>query len=173
MQLEDYVRQVHDQLTAAAALADDRTREIAARLADTAAPALRLAIMNALAAAADEITAALLDSPGSPAVAVRVEGADVRIDVAAGAPEPAAPRPDEGDANARISLRLSEALKAEVEEAAAHDGVSVNTWLVRAASHALAGPWGGFDGRHAGAGRTASRNVRSRNAHHVTGWING
>lgn len=171
MHLDDYVRHVHDQLTAAAALADDRTREIAARLADTAAPALRLAIMSALGAAADEVTAALLDSPGAPAVSVRVDGSDVRIDVASGAPEPAAPRTDDGDASARISLRLSEALKADLEQAAARDGVSVNTWLVRAANQALAGPPVGF-GAAAFAARAAGAGGR-RNARHITGWING
>ena len=52
--------------------------------------------------------------------------------------EPSAPPPAAGgeDASARITLRLSEALKAAVEAAAAREGVSVNTWIVRALGRA-------------------------------------
>ena len=181
MHLDDYLRPVGDHLAAAAALADDRTREIAARLAEAAAPSLRLAILDALSAAADEITAALLDSPGSPAGAVRVDGGAVRIDVTPGSAEPAAPRTDDGDTSARISLRLSESLKSDIEAAAAREGVSVNTWLVRAAGAALAGPFAGFGaGFSANLGNNlgnlfAERAAAAgrRNTHHITGWING
>ncbi|PZS35432.1 MAG: hypothetical protein DLM58_03755 [Pseudonocardiales bacterium] len=166
MHLDDYVVQVHDQLTAAAALGDERTQQIAHTVAAAATSAVRLAIMSALAAAADEITAALLDSPGAPSVAVRLDGDAVRVDVVSGDPQPAAARVDEGDASARISLRLPESLKADVEAAAGHDGVSVNTWLMRAAGAALS------PGRSGpGWGDSASR--RGRGAHHITGWING
>ena len=37
----------------------------------------------------------------------------------------------------RINLRLPDQLKARVEQAAAGEGLSVNTWLVRAAAAAL------------------------------------
>ena len=167
MELHNYVTQVQEQLESAAALGDDRTKQTAAALATAAAPALRLAVLAAVSAAADEITAALLDSPGAPAVAVRLEGEDLRIEVRATAEQqPAAVTIDEGDASARISLRLSEALKADIEAAARRDSVSVNSWLVRAATSALnpswGGPWGGF-----------GKPGRPGNAHHVTGWING
>jgi HicB-like protein involved in pilus formation len=46
---------------------------------------------------------------------------------------------------ARITLRLPESLKAAVETAAENEGVSVNTWLVRALQRAVAG--GGGSGR--------------------------
>lgn len=50
--------------------------------------------------------------------------------------EPLPPVPDEGTP-ARISLRLSDRLKAGVDEAAAGEGMSVNTWLVRVIAAAL------------------------------------
>ncbi len=50
-------------------------------MATTAAPAVRLALLGAVSAAANGITAALLDSPGAPAVAVRIDGADLRVEV--------------------------------------------------------------------------------------------
>jgi hypothetical protein len=163
MQLETYVAQVQDQLVAAANLGDDRTREVAASLANAAGPAVRLAILGALAAAADEITAALLDVPGAPSVGVHLDTDDIRIAVTSGDLEPAAAkRVDDGDTSARISMRLSEALKAEVDSAATDAGISVNTWLVRAAGAALS-PASGNSGS----------NRRTNNAQHVTGWING
>src|ERR1700679_46040 len=106
MHLDEYVRQVHDQLGASAALADERTQHIAATLAAGADAAVRLAIMNALAAAGEEITTALLDSRGAPAVAVHLDGDDVRIGLShtePSEPEPAARPADDGEANARIS----------------------------------------------------------------------
>jgi len=77
------------------------------------------------------------DEPGLPA-------ADV---------PPVMPEGEEGAA-ARISFRLTEHLKGRIEEAAAQAGLSVNAWLVRAASAALESgdrgsrsdrraPWGG------------------------------
>jgi hypothetical protein len=168
MQLDTYVQQVQEQLAAAAALGDDRVRELAATLASAASPAVRLAVLAALAAAADEITAALLDSPGAPTVAVHLDTDDIRIAVTTSAAEPTQPpRPEDGDASARISLRLSEALKAEIDAAAVRAEVSVNTWLVRAATTSL----GSASSAPHGARRSGDHH--NVNAHHVTGWING
>src|SRR6266545_2338019 len=119
MQLDEYVRQVHDQLRASAALGDDRTAQIAGALAGSADSAVRLALLAAVSDAAAEITAALLDTHGGPAVTVVLDGDEIRVDVSPPAPSGASqPPPDDGDATAS-------------------DGVSVNTWLVRAAGAAL------------------------------------
>ena len=162
MELDEYVAQVQAQLAATAALADERTQHVADTLAAAAGPAIRLASMTALSRAADELTAALLDAPGAPAVTARLDGGEVRIEVAAARPEVSVPRTDEGEASARISLRLSDALKSDIDAAAAAAGISVNTWLVRAAAGALTGPPAAPWNPHAG-----------RGAHRVTGWING
>jgi HicB family len=184
MQLEHHLAQVHDQLAAAAALGDDRTREVAAALATATASAVRLALLQAITEAADEMTAALLDYPGSPAVSVHIEGDDIGLDVRASQPATEADdrRREDSDANARISLRLSEALKAEIDAAAEADGVSVNTWLVRAASAALRpGPFGAgaqfgsaFGPAFGGPGAESGRGRQRRDtSHRITGWING
>ena len=47
---------------------------------------------------------------------------------------------------ARISLRLPEPLKAAVEAAAAREGVSVNTWLVRSITRLVSSGGGGRRG---------------------------
>src|SRR5690606_22913363 len=94
-------------------------------------------------AAAEEITAEL--APGS--VDVRLRGREPQFVVTApAAPEPPLPPPppeppaldaDDG-VTARLSLRLPDSRKARIEEAASSIGVSVNAWLVRALSDALA-----------------------------------
>ena len=55
--------------------------------------------------------------------------------------EEEAPAQQGGDdgLNARITLRVPEALKVAVERAADAEGVSVNTWLVRALQRAVTG----------------------------------
>jgi uncharacterized protein (DUF1778 family) len=174
MQLSQHLAQVQEQLRSAAALGDDRTQQIATALAEAASPAVRLALLGAVADAADEITSALLDFPSSPAVGVRLDGDEVTVDVRSTEPEPAAEelRRDDGDTTARISLRLSDSLKAEIDAAAERDGLSVNTWLVRAASAALRQ---GTSATSAGGGPDASGRARQRrdNQHRITGWING
>lgn len=173
MQLTEYVVQVQSQLAAAAALGDDAARATATALSSAAEPAIRLAVLAAVSAAADEITAALLDVTGAPAVSVQLDGAELRLDVrptqhpAEAAPPDAgvAGSADDADASARISLRLSETLKSQIEAAARTGSVSVNTWLVRAATNALAGPTPHGWGRPWPASPGAT--------HHVSGWING
>lgn len=163
MQVRPFVLQVQAQLAAAAALGDEAARSTADALAAAAEPAVRLAVLGAVSAAADEITAALLDAPGAPGVSVHIDGDDLRVvvrptDLAEPAPDPSTAAGDEGENSARISLRLPEALKGQIEAAARADTVSVNTWLLRAASAALSG------NRDRRPGIGAAR---------LTGWING
>jgi hypothetical protein len=164
MQVERYITQVQTQLAAAAALGDDRTRETGAALATAAEPAVRLAVLAAASSLADEVTAALLDAPAAPSVAVHLDGDDVRVEVRVSEPgdaadNPAPGSPDDAENTARISLRLPEALKVQIETAARDEGVSVNTWIVRAASSVLSA--GGWNSK-----RSSGRSRR------VTGWIN-
>lgn len=172
MQLSQHLAQVQAQLRIAAALGDERTQQIATALADAASPAVRLALLGAVGDAADEITAALLDFPSSPAVAVRLDGDEVTVDVRSTEPEPPAEdlRRDDGEATARISLRLPDSLKAEIDAAAERDGMSVNTWLARAAWAALRGSTTPTAGAPDGSGRGRQRRD---NQHRITGWING
>ena len=81
----------------------------------------------------DETVVEVRLSDGEPAFVVST--ALPRDSGAPPGPEPA--EGVEGTGTARVTLRLSESLKGAIETAAASDGVSVNTWLTRAASHAL------------------------------------
>lgn len=139
MELAQYVSDLQRQLVDAAANGADDTRVIAERLATGLDAAARLVLLDALSAAAGEITRDL--APGS--VDMRLRGREIEFVVAQpNAETDADERPtatvDLDDAStSRTTLRLPDALKARVDEAAAADGLSVNTWLVRAIAAAL------------------------------------
>jgi len=146
MQIGTHVEELQRQLAAAAAAGDGDTAEVAARLVAAIEPAARLAILEALSEAAGEITREL--APGS--VDVRLRGREVDFvvarpepsaDVASSASGPVALAPaaseDPDDATARTTLRLPDSLKARAEAAAAAEGLSLNTWLVRAVGAVL------------------------------------
>lgn len=170
MQLSTYVETVREQLAVAAAAGGEDTRQLAERLTAPLDATVRLVLLEALSAAAGEITRDL--APGS--VDVRLRGLEPTFVVTAPAvpeaqdepepePPPAAPRasPDGDDAAmTRINLRLPEDLKADVEEAARQAGLSVNAWLVRAAATALVGD----------RPRRPDRKV-ARGSDRYTGWV--
>src|SRR5690348_10704903 len=136
MDLDDYARHWTDQLSTVTALADERTREIAAALGGSSAAAARLVLLEALTEAAAEIPESLLDSPGSHAVYVTLDGSQAHLDVRASAPVEPVTVADEGDASARVTVRMPERLKTDLDAAADRDGVSLNSWIVRALSAA-------------------------------------
>ena len=70
MELGPFIESIHAQLDAAAQAGGEESRELAKRLAQPLDAAIRLAIQDALAAAAEEITCEL--APGS--VEVRLRG---------------------------------------------------------------------------------------------------
>jgi hypothetical protein len=145
MELSPYVEGLRRDLLAAAAAGTEETRRTAAVLADALEPAVRLAVLDALSAAAAEITDEL---PGG-SVEIRLHGREPRIVVDtvddADAPDPIPA--GEADGTARVTLRLPDSVKARVEAASARDGVSVNSWLVRAVTRALEAPPGGRSAR--------------------------
>jgi hypothetical protein len=178
MDLAPYVDHLRRELAIAAGAGGEEARALAERLAAALESATRLALLEALSAAADEITRDL--APGS--VEVRLRGRDPAFVVTSPAPDrpfaptgemggdesasrPAAapPPPPDGDegGTARISLRVPEHLKPRIEEAAARDGLSVNAWLVRAVSAALDPAERGRSGPRA-APQTGKR---------YTGWV--
>ena len=122
-------------------------------------PAVRLMLLDALSAAADEITREL--APGAVELRLRSGEPEFVVAPADDAPEPEPPLPpaDAGEsATARINLRLPEQLKAGVEQAASRERLSVNAWLVRAVATALAG------------GRPPQRGA-GRLGQAYTGWV--
>jgi hypothetical protein len=148
MELGPYVSNLRQELAVAAEAGGEDARALAERLTAPLESATRLALLDALSAAADEITRDL--APGSvhvrlrgrePSFVVTPPPAEPPDDVPGASPgtlPPPAPAPDgEEGATARINFRLGEHLKSRIEEAAERAGLSVNSWLVRAAAAQL------------------------------------
>lgn len=170
MDLSHYVEDLQGRLAVAADAGGDDARRIAERIVAPLDAAVRLVLLDALSAAAGEISAEL--APGSVDLRLRggepefvvvrelaAEAAGTSAFVGPAGPDEVAPADRDGGTATRTTLRLPDHLKAQVETAAARDGVSVNTWLVRAVAAALdpgaATPTPSRDGR-------VSR---------ITGWV--
>ncbi|MYW91468.1 toxin-antitoxin system HicB family antitoxin [Amycolatopsis rubida] len=139
MDLTPYIANLREDLANTASAGDEQTRRAAALLSSALEPAVRLTLMNALADLAAEVTAAL---PGQ-VVDVRLDGRDVRVVVTGGedrsssAPPPPPVPPIDGGDISRITLRLVEQIKGQAEQAAAAQGVSLNTFVAQAVQGAL------------------------------------
>jgi hypothetical protein len=169
MDITTYVEALREQLVAAAEAGGPESKVAVERLAPGLEAAMRLALLEALSAAADEITSEM--APG--AVEVRLRGSDPDFvvtlpsyeaeDDSATEPSPAPTfvndaAADEGG-TARLNLRLPEGLKSKIEEAARREGLSLNAWLVRAAAGAV----------EAGPAQTSPRSPGSSRKY--TGWV--
>lgn len=175
MDLTPYVDDLQNRLAAAADAAGDDGRRLAERLTAPLDAAVRLVLLDALSAAAGEISADL--APGSVDVRLRGGAPEFVVAVPAVAPAPVedlvpasipatptgpAPSDVEAGATTRTTLRLPDHLKTQAETAAARDGVSVNTWLVRAVAAAL----------EQSTGRPAAQaRPQQRGSARVTGWV--
>jgi hypothetical protein len=167
MDLMPYVARLQRDLAVAAAAGGEDARALAERLAAPLESATRLVLLDALSAAAGEITSDL--APGS--VDLRLRGGEpefvvtpaIRTDDSAAASNDvnlASADIDDGG-TARFSLRLPEQLKPRVEAAAAQAGLSVNAWLVRVVAGAVE------------RGQTPGRAERSRSSlgQSFRGWV--
>lgn len=133
MELSPYLERLGTDLEKVTALADDSTRETAARLIRAIEPSLRMALVEAISDATAIVTADL----DNVVAVVRMEGADPVISVErtadATVPVPPAPPPlpGEDDADARITVRLPQSLKQRAESRALEADQSLNTWIVQ------------------------------------------
>lgn len=167
MELTPYVVSLRHQLVAAAALGDEEAQVLAGRLAVALEPATRMALLEALSRAADEITTHL--APGSVEVSLRggdptfvVRLPDRRFEELAepvlpqgvppvpgstdgrpaGSVPTSPPGVGEGEdrGQSRISLRLPDHLKVAADAAATAAGMSLNAWLTRVVAAAVEAP---------------------------------
>jgi hypothetical protein len=135
VQLERFIDALEAELASVAAVGDADSQAAAERLSRALRSGAGLRFLELLSEAALEISAQLPFGH----VEVRLSGQEpnlVYVEAAEAAPAPAG---EEG-LGARITLRLPEQLKASIDAAAARDGVSVNTWLVRALTRSVSSP---------------------------------
>ena len=126
-------------------IGDADARAVAEQLSAALDAAVRLMVLGVLSDVASEITREI--APGSVDVVLR--GRDPHLVVvrpeatetdSAGPSMPevaASVEPLDDTVSSRTTLRLPDRLKARVEQAAAEEGVSVNSWFVRAIAAAL------------------------------------
>ena len=148
MDMSEYVATLRRELATITRFAGEDVSRAAEMLTEAMDSSVRLTLLEVLSAAAAEITTRLDDA----VIEVRLAGSDADFVVTMTNDEPfrppappAPPAPPGGEASddmARVTLRLSEPLKARVEAAAGEAGVSVNAWLIRAISQALDTPPG-------------------------------
>ncbi|WP_433799206.1 toxin-antitoxin system HicB family antitoxin [Actinomycetospora sp. CA-084318] len=165
MDLTPYVTALRDDLAAAASVGDEQTARAGTALAAALEPAVRLALQTALSDLTAEISDKLDDRTVS--LRLRGREVEVVVDGSgpAGADGPAAgffagpssspfagpggsfPRPgdvpgaagrgaDMGDIS-RMTLRLVDQIKGQAEQAAAAQGMSLNSWISQAVQGAL------------------------------------
>jgi ribbon-helix-helix CopG family protein len=176
MDLTTYVTNLGREFATLAEAGGEESRALVERLTGSLESAIRMTLLDALSAAADEITRDL--APGS--VELRLRGRDPNFVVTSASAEPRGFTAEdlatavdtladsellvaeEGPA-ARINVRMPEQLKAAIEEAAAKEGRSVNAWLVRAAAAALR--------RSDRDQRPEPRGPGRRSKQGLTGWV--
>jgi hypothetical protein len=124
---------MRDDLRAATA-GDEAAAPVAERLTWALASSLQLRLLDAMGQAALELSSQL----PSGHVEVRLAGRDVQF-VFVPVPEAAEPSAsgDEDGATTRLTLRMPDALKVRVEQAATREGLSTNAWLVRTVTRGL------------------------------------
>ena len=133
MQLDPHVHALQTELSALGGMGDESVGAAAERLSQALGSSLRLRLLELLSEAAMEVAAQL----PSGHVEVRFAGQEPSFVYVAHEDAPTAPAGEDG-LTARITLRLPDSLKLSIEGAAAKDGVSVNTWIVKALSRGLA-----------------------------------
>lgn len=133
-----YVEGLLEDLESLAALApgENDVATAARRLSRALAASAATRLLEVMTQAALALSARL----PSGHVEVRLLGGDPELVFVED--EPAASRTAGDQATARITLRLAQHLKDDIEAAAVRDGVSINTWLIRSLDRAVSG------GRH-------------------------
>ncbi|ALG12902.1 toxin-antitoxin system HicB family antitoxin [Kibdelosporangium phytohabitans] len=176
MDLTPYIDSLREDLATTASAGDEQTRRAAAVLSAALEPALRLAFMNALSDVAAEVTAALDDH----VVEVKLAGKEAHVVVtptrAKAQPEAeqqfTPPPPPGGETSAenisRMTLRMFEQIKSQAEQAAASQGVSLNTFVSQAVQGALRRKWAGHQHQH-----QHRQDDEGNSSSRVHGWTEG
>jgi hypothetical protein len=166
MELSQHVEGLRRELGSLTRFASDEVTQVAQQLTEALDSSVRLTLLDVLSAAADEITTKLDET----VIDVRLSGGEPEFVVTtvpeAQAEHAAGPAPDlaaDEAGTARVTLRLSEALKSRVEERAAAEGLSVNSWLAHAAIQAL-------DSRSSSGGGSRGQRSRSGIGQRISGY---
>lgn len=133
MEMAHHIHAIQEDLAAAVALAADaQTAEAGRRLSQALGSSLQLRLLDVVSEAAASISAAV---PGR--IEVRLAGREPELVYVEEESEPVAAPSGDDALTARITLRLPDSLKVQIEVAASGEGVSTNSWIVRALARGL------------------------------------
>jgi hypothetical protein len=132
MQLEAHVESLRAELERLAGMGDEDVAAAAQRLSEALGPTLSLRLLGLLSEAALEVSSQLPTGH----VELRLAGQEPSL-VYVADEAPAQPAAADDELTARITLRLPDSLKTALEGAASQDGVSLNTWIVKALARGL------------------------------------
>jgi hypothetical protein len=135
MEMAHHIHAIQEDLAAAASLASDEpTVEAGRRLTQALGSSLQLRLLDVVSEAALALSGSV---PGR--IEVRLAGRDPELVYIEEEEEPERAHAASADDafSARITLRLPEGLKAQLEVAANLEGTSVNAWIVRALQRGL------------------------------------
>lgn len=126
MRMSKFIDLLSGDLKALGQLGGAELESAVSRLIPTLEPVLRTRLLEVLTEIAAELKKQL---PGAH-VDARLAGDEVELVYLQD--EPAATREMPSELNARITLRLPEDLKSRIETAATKEGISLNSWLLKA-----------------------------------------
>jgi hypothetical protein len=135
MQTAQFIEALQADVRELAQLGGDELVQAAQRLEGAVKQSATLRLIDVLTQVALEVSSQLPNGH----VDVRLAGQDPELVFVEDEEEEAPAQQGDDGLNARITLRVPEALKVAVERAAEAEGVSVNTWLVRALQRAVTG----------------------------------
>jgi len=127
MQTSWFTETLRSDLEAVGSMGSEKAMKVADRMIAVTIPLARARMLEALSMALTELSGVL----GIEQIDLRVSGDDVTFVPAESSVE-AMPSTEQTGEQARFSLRLPDDLKTAIDEQAASEGVSTNTWIVRA-----------------------------------------
>jgi hypothetical protein len=133
MQMSQFIEALQSDLRELAQIGGDELVQATDRLGGAIKQSATLRLIDALTQAALDLSGQLPNGH----IEIRLSGQDPQLLYVE--EQPVESVAGEDSMAARITLRLPESLKAAIEAAAENEGVSVNTWLVRALQRAVSG----------------------------------
>ncbi len=168
MNISEHVEALRTALASAASVGDDHSREVAENLTSAVAPALQLQALLMAAALAENVN----EHTNSVHVDVVVtpEGTNLRVtplepEYVAADPDFEIPSMGENEESIRITLRIPESVKVQVDALAQRTGKSLNAWIVAAIKRVVAQDLTMPSGPHRGNSRTSGVSGSLR------GWV--
>jgi hypothetical protein len=131
MQTSWFTETLRSDLEAVGSMGSDKAMKVADRMITVALPLARARMLEAMSMALTELSGVL----GIERIDLRVSGDDVTFVPAEQAV--VARTAEQSSDQARFSLRLPDDLKVRIDERAAAEGTSTNTWMVRALESAV------------------------------------